>query len=207
MRIVDLSQGSSAWGDWRSLGIGASDACIVVSGSHFGRDRQSLWREKLGLENKKARSWAMSEGARTEADTREWFEAVTGHTAIPLCVMHDDYPWIKASLDGWITSCSTPVEIKYARKEWHDEALAGTVPETYQPQLNHQLIATGAKSMFYVSFNPRYPVATRYALVEYTPEKKVLEEHLRLLKSFWRCVSEKVPPVDEDFTVGCDTCP
>ncbi len=197
MRIVNLSQQTDSWLLWRQRGIGASDSCIIVHGSHFGKSRMSLWQEKVGLGKTKSRNWAMTEGINSEQETREWFQSVTGLVATPLCAMHDELDYLKASLDGWIESVQMPVEIKYARKEWHDEALAGNVPETYQPQLNHQLLVTGAVSMFYVSHNPRYPIATRYALVEYTPDKSVLDEHLRLVKEFQGCVESKTPPDQE----------
>ncbi len=194
MRIVNLSQQTDSWLLWRQRGLGASDSCIIVHGSHFGKSKMSLWQEKVGIEKTKARNWAMTEGINSEQETREWFQSVTGLTATPLCAMHDEHDWLKASLDGWCEAAQMPVEIKYARKEWHEDALRGEIPETYRPQLHHQMLVTGASSSFYVSFNPRYPIATRYALVEYTPDKSVLDEHLRLVKEFWECIASKTPP-------------
>jgi putative phage-type endonuclease len=127
-----------------------------------------LWREKVGLKAPtRPMNPAMRTGTQLESDIRRWYETTVGLAAEPLCAEHEVYPWLRGSLDGWVAPAGVVVEIKYARKEYHAEALAGRVPAAYRPQVLHQLILTGASACHYVSHNPRFDQADAYALVEH----------------------------------------
>jgi putative phage-type endonuclease len=161
MQVVSLEQGSPAWLSWRLGGLGSSDAAVILHGKHFDRTRHSLWVEKTGPPREDAPSWAMLQGKKFEPEVRAWYEDLTGVEAPPLCCQHDLHPWLRASLDGWVADAGLCVEIKYARREWHLEAIRGRLPHAYEPQCDHQLLVTGAKRLHYVSFNPASPPGRR----------------------------------------------
>jgi predicted phage-related endonuclease len=48
MKIVDVSQRSDAWRQWRSQGVSASEAAIVMNRSP-DKSYWRLWAEKIGL--------------------------------------------------------------------------------------------------------------------------------------------------------------
>jgi putative phage-type endonuclease len=130
VKVVALQQRSPAWRAWRDKGVGSSDAAILWHGRHFGRTVTDLWREKVGLKGpSKPVNPAMRTGTELEPDIRRWYETTVGFAAEPLCAEHEVYPWLRGSLDGWVAHAGVVVEIKYARKDYHAEALAGRVPE------------------------------------------------------------------------------
>ena len=48
MNVVDVSQRSAAWRHWRSHGVSASEAAIVMNRSPY-KTPWRLWAEKIGL--------------------------------------------------------------------------------------------------------------------------------------------------------------
>jgi predicted phage-related endonuclease len=136
----------------------------------------------------------MLQGKKFEPEVRAWYEDLTGVDAPPLCCEHDEHPWLRASLDGWVQGAGVCVEIKYARREWHLEALDGKLPHAYEPQCDHQLLATGAKRLHYVSFNPRFPAGQERALVPVQRNTRRCNKLLKAEREFWKHVTSRTPP-------------
>lgn len=203
MREITLAQGSTEWLSWRTYGIGSSDAPIIVKGKHFDRDRLSLWKEKRGEVEQKERSvWInerMRRGQVLEGDVRRWYSGWIKKSVTPLCAFHSTKNYIKASLDGWEPYSRTILEIKCPGKKDHDSALNNSIPEKYLPQLQHQILVTGAKQAHYLSYNPTYPKVDRYALVSYKPEKEDILKLELFEEIFWGCVVSGVEPADHMF--------
>lgn len=197
MKIVNIEQRTIRWYEWRQGGVGSSDAAVLVNGKHFGKDAKGLWAEKTSARPQEgfAPNWAMQQGINTEQATREWYENLTGVSAPSLCCEHETYGFIRASLDGWVAGSRVVLEIKYANKDDHADALAGRVPGKYRAQVNHQLLCTGATALHYLSHNPRFPQGQRYALAEALPDAGELRKLRDLEKKFWQCVTSRVAPV------------
>jgi putative phage-type endonuclease len=194
VKVVDLVQRSPAWYQWRRQGLGSSDAPILWHGKHFRRTIVQLWQEKVGLGHKEAPNPAMRREADLEPTIRDWYEQTIGVAAPALCAQHDVHPWMKGSLDGFVSGVQAVLELKYANKAYHEEALAGRVPDAYLPQVHHQLLVTGAAVAHYVSHNPSYPPDQAFALVEHTPDATVLAELVAVEEQFWGHVVHCTPP-------------
>jgi len=72
----------------------------------------------------------------------------------PLCLVHQEFEWMRASLDGLSFDGSTLVEIK-CPLSLRDRAAAqeGRIPSQYYAQLQHQLEVSGAQQAHYWSFH------------------------------------------------------
>ncbi len=208
MRIINLEQRSEDWLKWRVKGIGSSDACIIYNGNHFGKTPLDLYYEKIGTplvkepknkqesEEHKKQVSAMNRGSNLEPLAREKYEKLVGLQASPICCIHDQHEWLKASLDGWIDEYQIVLEIKCPNKFDHQSALDGYVPEKYLPQLDHELLVTGGKQVHYVSFGSYiFSNDQKFALVKYKRDQQRIDELLRKEINFWNNVQSRVPPV------------
>lgn len=203
MRVFALSQGSSEWLLWRQYGIGSSDAPVILNGRHFERDRLQLWKEKRGekpvVSDNTYRNMRMRRGQILEGDVRHWYEQIISKTVKPLCAMHATKDYLKASLDGWEPVSRTILEIKCPGKKDHQSALDREIPSKYLPQLQHQLLVSGASRVHYLSYNPAFDKADRYALVTYLPDREDLELLETWETLFWGCVLTGLTPDDSFF--------
>ncbi|WP_257292547.1 lambda-exonuclease family protein [Endozoicomonas sp. ONNA1] len=118
MKQVNLEQRSREWFDWRSCGITASDAAVILGQSPY-KSRWQLWCEKKGAE----KSGVMKEpdlssnphvqrGIEDEDDARIRMEEALGDAPLlPVCGEWEQNPRLRASFDG-MTRDGIPVELK-----------------------------------------------------------------------------------------------
>lgn len=222
---VDLMQGTSEWHVWRAGGLGASDCAAAlgivapwdrVQDGFRGKRRRfrpmtpeevryRLWEEKTGRRTREPANFAMQEGTRREPMIRAEYERRTGLLVEPACYQHDDLPWLRASLDGITFDGEEIVECKYPRAESHRLALAGTIPQHYVPQLDVQLLVSGAVRADFVSHNDaaEFQGDERFAVV--TRDVRWVDGDVRMLEDlarFWHCVtSDKYEPMAREVAV------
>jgi len=184
------------WHEWRGQGLGASDAPVVMGVSPW-KTRFQLYEEKAGLVAlDKTGNWATKRGNELEPKARADYE-FRNNLVMPVAfVQHKDHPFIRASLDGFNEEESIVLEIKCPGKEDHQTAYDGKVPEKYWPQVQHQLLASGARELHYYSFD-----GERGVIVVVRPDKEYCELLLLELTKFWTLVRLRTPPdmVDKDF--------
>jgi len=189
MNIISLVQGSEAWEAWRHEGVGASDLPMVLDISPYDdATRASLLEEKV-TRLRRPINYAMRRGTKLEPVARDLYLA-TGEIweGGPVCLQHPDYPWARASLDllcrdaweQWIA------EIKALKKERHQEALAGSVPYFYRPQLQWQMFCSGLKRTDYVSYSElAYFGDKRLAVVPVERDDREIDRLLNAAAEFW----------------------
>lgn len=183
-----MEQGSEDWLKWRQGGIGSSDAPVIMQVSPYKTPFQ-LWEEKTSGLSSGAMNWAMSRGHDLEPIARANYEINQGVEMPAMLMEHSEHKFLRASLDGCNEEKQIILEIKCASKEDHATAQRGSVPEKYFPQLQHQLLVTGYKTVHYFSFD-----GVAGVLVEIKRDeeylKKLLEEELK----FWSFITTKTPP-------------
>jgi putative phage-type endonuclease len=141
--IVQLTQGSQAWLDYRRTMRNASETAAVLGVSPWCTPYQ-LWLLKTGRAQTKANA-AMQRGTNLEPSARLAYETETSNIMQPLVLQDGLY---SASLDGMTLEGDLIVEIKCPYKGqastlWND-VVVGHVPDHYAAQVQHQLMVSGA---------------------------------------------------------------
>jgi hypothetical protein len=104
----------------------------------------------------------------------------------PLCLVHEEFNWMRASLDGLSFDGSTLVEIKCPLSlRDRASALEGRIPSQYHAQLQHQLEVSGAQQAHYWSFD-----GTAGILIEIGPDKEYSKRLIETEAAFWQLVKE-----------------
>jgi putative phage-type endonuclease len=148
-RIERLHQNTAEWHRWRIQGIGASDAPVIMGETPF-KTPKMLWSLKTGRVREQAAGPAACRGQQLEGFARRAYERKTGIQMEPLCLVHQDLEWMRASLDGLSFDGSTLLEVK-CPLSLRDcvSAQKGRVPSQYYAQLQHQLEVSGALQAHY----------------------------------------------------------
>lgn len=187
--VCDLEQGSDEWALWREKGVGSSDAPAILGVSPWSTALQ-LWERKTGRREPQATNAAMQRGTDLEVYARREFEFEHGGDFPPACLIHPDYPFLKASLDGWNPERRMVVEIKCPGRADRDLALSGKVPPKYLPQVMHLLLVSGADRCLYVTYDPDAGCHTLTVERDEPYIALLLEKEI----AFWECVQSDTPP-------------
>jgi putative phage-type endonuclease len=200
-RIERLHQNTPEWYRWRMQGIGASDAPVIMGETPF-RTVRRLWAMKTGRLQEEPAGPAARRGRELEHVARRMYERQTGTQMEPLCLVHEQFEWMRASLDGLSFDGSTLLEIKCPLRLWHRvSAQQGRIPSQYYPQLQHQLEVSGAERAHYWSFS-----GTNGVLIEIHPDKEYAKRLVKEEEAFWQLVKEKRWPelTNEELDLSAD---
>ena len=172
-KIERLQQNTPEWHRWRQQGLGASDAPVVMGDVAFKTTRM-LWSIKTGRMQEEASGLAARRGRELEQLARQAYEREVGIQMEPLCLVHEELKWMRASLDGLSFDGSTVLEIKCPLSA-RDQALAkdGTIPSHYFAQLQHELEVSRAEEVHYWSFD-----GSAGSLVRVRPDRDYLKRLL-----------------------------
>jgi putative phage-type endonuclease len=154
--LVELTQGTPAWLEWRSAGIGASDAPAVMDENPW-KTRAELLQQKCGWAPPTEVNYAMSRGSALEPEARQAYISRTGKWLQPACLQSTSYDWLRASVDGITSTLDAVVEIKCGRSAYRSTSDSGRVPDYYYAQLQHILAVTGLPSIDFWCYLPGLP--------------------------------------------------
>jgi len=140
------SPDSEDWHAWRMKGIGGSDAAIIAAG--YGLVAPYPWTKSLETFAKEKRgeiasNFVMNEavlfGKEHEAEILDIVREELGIDDLaPVFGENENFPYIRASLDGYSFREKTIVEIKTTKTIQYED------PKKYAPQLIHQsIVANG----------------------------------------------------------------
>jgi putative phage-type endonuclease len=198
-KIVSVQQNTSDWRVWRDKGLGASDAPIVMGDSPW-TTRFQLWGQKTGLLPRQPfnayQLKAMERGHELEPRARVLVEEGLSLNYPATSFEHKNYPFLRASLDGYNEATNSCLEIKCPGKKDHEEAVRGEVPGKYKSQVQMQLLVSGCDYSWYVSWAGP---GTKLIVHKVLPD---IDYHVSLLvhmKEFWKMITDKTPPA---FTNG-----
>lgn len=154
-KIVDITQGTSAWLEWRNQGVGASDAPAIM-GENPWKSREQLLKEKLnGLSV--GPNAAMVRGTALEPQARSRYEQLKGIKVRPVCLQSTRFDWLRASIDGLAYDGSSVVEIKCGNSVYEHAASNRQVPKYYFGQLQHILAVTALSKIDFWCYLPGRP--------------------------------------------------
>lgn len=191
-----MDQKTQEWLQWRGKGIGSSDAPIILGVSPWATPYQ-LWEQKTGrVKKEQTTNFAIERGNRLEPAARADYELRSNMSMPALLVEHKQYPFLRASMDGFNLDQMVGLEIKCPGAADHALAKQGKVPEKYYAQVQHQILVTGANWIDYYSYDGERGVSVRvYPDIEYC--KKLLAAEI----AFWDmvCTDKEPALIDRDW--------
>jgi putative phage-type endonuclease len=200
MKLLNLEQGTREWHAWRAEKIGGSDVGPILLGDAwpFKDSRvERLFEQKVTGKRNTETTFPMRRGNYMERDVRRWYEVSRNCEALPICIEHDEIPWMAASLDGLVYRDGRPerlLEIKVPDWRAHDCALAGIVPPYYRPQVQYQMMVSGLDRCDYTSctVNKRYSEKNKYASVSVFVDAEYQAEILEKTEAFVSRLSKAI---------------
>lgn len=200
-----------SWLKWRHGGIGSSDAGVIMGVSRF-KTREQLVLEKAGVcqPEDTSNSYIKNRGNRIEALVRTYLEEKMNTTLSAVSGERNNFPFIRASLDGASPDRKIITEIKLLSsqkpdkintqsdgyKKWEAARLRDEVPEEYWPQIQHQLFVTGADFCVFAGLKETkgeyYVGAHNVALVDVYPNREYREQLINEEVKFWLEVESKM---------------
>ena len=180
--IVNLRQNTPKWLEWRSQGIGASDAPAIM-GENPWKSADYLLQEKCEGKTYGPNA-AMARGAGLEPEARKCYERKFGIRVPAACLQSIKYEWLRASVDGLASDGSAVVEIKCGESVYRKSATSREVPDYYFGQLQHILAVTGLREIDFWCYLPSRPEVHITVARDESYIKRMLEvEH-----AFWQRV-------------------
>jgi putative phage-type endonuclease len=148
-----------------------------------------LWQQKTGRMVQEV-NFAMTRGTSLEPSARRSYEELTGNVMEPAVVVDGDY---SASLDGVTIDGDQILEIKVPLQgrdgETWKAAEAGKVPGHYVPQVQHQLMVSGASLADFFVYDGEEGL-----LVQVGPDIGVQQALRTAWDDFWKHVELDQPP-------------
>jgi len=154
--VVNLQQGTNEWLEWRSNGIGASDAPAIM-GENPWKSPAYLLSEKLGTARKYRGNAAMARGTALEPEARKRYETISEVRVTPACLQSNRREWQRASVDGLADDGTAVVEIKCGESVYKKTAGSRQVPVYYIGQLQHILAVTELTYIDFFCWLPNLP--------------------------------------------------
>ena len=149
-----MNQNTREWLEYRLQGIGASDAPIIMGKSEH-KTKLQLFDEKYNkiINEDDGKNFVAEKGHRLEAWARPGLEFLTGQPWKPALVEHEQFSFIRASLDGWQPDLNEGWECKYTGREIFDQvsneelSIRERIPEKWIDQIMQQFFCTGAQAI------------------------------------------------------------
>lgn len=197
MRVIDILQRTPEWFSWRSRGVSASDAPILM-GTNSHKTQWRLWAEKTGLVDPDSLDGNpnVERGFTFEAQARRWAADILDEPCLlPLCVECSEYPVARSSLDG-ICASGRPVEIKIpSQKVWEDVCARQAQSDAYQmylPQVQQQIWCTDSYTGHLLFFSPE--LNGKYVQFDVQRNEALIIRLRSRIDSFHYCVMTKKEP-------------
>lgn len=196
MKIVSIKQNGKEWREWRGLGLGASDAPVIMGESPYQTPFE-LWLDKTGIRKRPEpnafQAAAMQRGIRLEPVAREMLEKKLGIKFENLCAEHKEYDFMRVSFDGINLDKRILIEIKCPGKEPHKDALNGKVPKYYYSQVQQQLLIAKehVDKALYVSWDGE---SKDLAIVEVPHNDKHQERLTENVIDMWKRIQMRILP-------------
>lgn len=151
MKIINVLQGTKEWHEFRANHLNASDAPAMMGVSPY-KSRTELIHEKhtgIAPDVDDATQARFDGGHAAEASARPLAEEIIGQDLFPITVA-DDEDRLGASLDGITMGEDIIWEHKSLNKAKAALVDSGECPESDYPQVQQQLMITGAEKCLYM---------------------------------------------------------
>ena len=198
MNVINVSQRSPEWRQWRSQGLSASEAAIIMGRSPY-KTPWRLWAEKTGLvlEQPLDNNPLIRVGIEYEPQALQRFEEKHDVLLLPLCGESERYPLMRASFDG-LSENNEPVEVKCPHESTFLDVLLNreqaAAYQLYWCQVQQQLLVADAARGFLFFYHQGQDVE-----FEIARDKAFLSQLIATAMDFWSDVkSGREPPKDTE---------
>lgn len=202
--IINVTQGTDEWLEWRSKGISATDIPIIMGLSPY-KTPYRLWLEKTGRANADdlSNNPNVQRGNRLEPLARSYWEDKDSEILLPICAQYDPAPMLRASLDG-LSMEGKPYELKAPHEstfsEIEEKGTDADAYKLYELQVKTQCVVVGSDSgklCFYMEDE-----RTMEFEIELQPED--LDNIVTAAIEFWNLIETDTPPAldpEKDFYI------
>ena len=196
MKIIDVSQRSEAWRVWRSQGLSASEAAVVMNRSPY----KSPWRlfaEKTGLvlEQSMENNPLIRTGIQQEPVALHHFEEKHDILLLPICGESERYPLLRASFDG-LSEANEPVEIKCPHETTFMEVFLNREHspafQLYWHQVQQQMLVAEADRGFLYFYQDGQTVE-----FEIQRDEGFIQALIETARDFWSAVKNGQEPAKD----------
>lgn len=196
MKTHNLIQGSAQWHAYRAQHFNASDAPAMLGMSPYKTRSQLLYELHTGLTPAidAATQRLFDAGHEAEAAARPAAEQILGQELYPVVGSDGE---LSASFDGLTMDESIVWEHKLMNSNLEDSLSKGIIPDAYHPQLEQQLMVSGAERALFTATGPGKGMH-----VWYTSNPELRERLIDGWKQFAQDLATFVPEVAEAKPVG-----
>jgi putative phage-type endonuclease len=191
--IEELDQDSDDWLSWRNEGIGSSDVAVLMSPEPvFDRTVGTLWKQKIGYERApQINNPHVKRGKELEPEVRDMVNEMLGTAFEPKCILRQDSPYLRASLDGLDLSIDALLEIKSPSDKVFEKYLKSwEIPKNYYEQMQYQMLVSNVEYGYFAFYNETHPHP--YIITVENDFELQLEIEKRCA-IFWKGVLTKTP--------------
>lgn len=179
------------WLLWRKGGLGSSDYAALMGTSPWGTPT-TVYEDKITDDTSSDNgNFATQMGNKMEPKIRALYELHSGKSFNPKLLELQGFEWLRVSLDGADESIETIIEIKYCNQiDYNLSKNEGKVPEKYWPQVQGQLMVSGAKRCMYLAYPftkkpPEVLEWSKMAIVEVLPDEDYQTKLYEVCWDFW----------------------
>lgn len=206
MAIINAQpqQGSPEWVASRKRYVGASQAGTIMGFSQY-KTAYQLWQQYMNLLPADEETYAMRRGSDLEPKALKYLEGSAGIKIVSQPVLvHPDYPFMRASLDG-ITDCGkyiieakSPMSVNSAT---HVQTSMGGVPLNHYAQIQFGIECArhyypGIVGALYISYINDDPEKSE--IIEVNRDDSFIKRIIKEVSIFWDHVKNKTPPKMQD---------
>lgn len=197
MKLIHLTQRTPDWQTWRSQGVTASEAPIILGRSPY-KTPWLLWAERTGVRPAEdlSNNPNVQRGIAYEDQVRQGFEARHDTLLLPLCAESSEHPILRCSLDGQ-SNDNEPVELKVPTERTYQTLVAqereATAYQLAWVQLQFQLYVTEAEQGWLV-FDPCRPGMPSLEFAVPRDEPFIRQDLVPACLAFWEAVQRGIEP-------------
>ena len=189
---VKDAEDHSRWLETRNMGIGGSDAAVIMGMNKYKSPYQ-LWLEKTGqvepedLSDNQYIYW----GQKNEANIADWFSETTGKKSKRMgTVQSNEHPFMVANVDRMIVGENAGLEIKTAGVSQYRYWKGDNIPDAYYCQCLHYMAVTGADKWYIAVL-----LGGNEAIWKEIPRNEDdIQTLIEAEENFWDMVMTKTPP-------------